>query len=377
MHRQGASFDTLSSHVAGHAEMTILSIVVLIVVIAAVKTTLLRSGAVLPSRSSTIAASLLLVGFVAATATMVARYALAPIRADTLAKHANAAIDAGQPATALRLLHQAELLAPGEASLLTQIARAGTLASRRGDFLDEHRGTLAGALASLEKAAELHPYDPDHPINLGRVLTIAASLGSDAAARQRLLERAVNHYARGVTLRPGSVIFRVEHAGALAHLGEAEAASKELKAATALDPGYAPGALMLAGLEHARAVAEFNAGRTSEARLHFEAALDSMTTLVAHGGGHLEAELAIASVYTRIGKGDDAMAVLEALVKRGDTAGAHEMLALLHLEAGRPELALTEAKRALQDVDEAYLPRAAATLRLVQSRIEATDDSAP
>jgi len=300
----------------------------------------------------------------------VARRALAPIRADTLAKQAAASLDRGQALPALELLSRASWLAPDEPAILTLVARATVLASRSSATVEAREKAFDAAVAALERAARLQPFDPDHAVNLGRVLTSAAALARDAETRRSLLERAERAYARGLELRPGSVLFQVEHAGVLVLLGRDEAAAGELRSALALDPGYETGAMMLASLERGQAVAALHDGREEEARRHLEAALTPLEGLLAEKGGDRTAERAVAALYARLGRGDEATAVLEGLVDGSEPAGVHEMLALLFLESGRSERALEEARTALRLATDPERPRAEALLELVRSRLD-------
>ena len=253
MQRRGASFEAISAQVALHAEFGVGAIVAVVLLLAVVLARGRPSGGDQPRFHPTFVVGVVITGFVITAAALVARPALAPIRADTIAKHAAVAIDRGQPLLALSLLSRASWLVPGEPSLMTLVARASVLASRLPVSAEGRRLTLDAAVAALERAAGLQPFDPDHPVNLGRVLIAAAALSGDTATRQTLLEHAESAYGSGLDLRPGSVLFRVEHAGVLAQLGRNQAAVDELTTALALDPGYEAGADMLAGLERVTA----------------------------------------------------------------------------------------------------------------------------
>ena len=371
MQHDGSGLGRLSEHVAGHAGAFCFAIVVLAFAVAVLLLWHERQRTGLrPARLALVGAVML--GFVAVVTTLLARQALAPIRADTLAKHAAALIEGNQPLAALRLLVTASWLAPGEPSLLTLVARA-TVLTTRAPLSPAGRLAAADAGAgALELAGRMQPLDPDHAVNLGRVLTSSAAIAADATARRALLERAERAYARGLDLRPGSVLFRVEHAGALARLGDDDAAAAELAAVLAVDPGYETGALMLAGLEHARAVAALRAGREAEARRHLEGALGALEGLLAQQGGHPVAERAVAALYARLGRGDQAVSALEGLVDGSEPASVHEMLALLHLEAGRTARAVAEAEAAVRGAGADGRPHAEATLALVRSRASKT-----
>ncbi len=370
MQRSGAGIEELSVFVAGHAEVFCAAVVAITFLLAAllVRVERERTSATTQRLAPVVLVNAVMLAFVAIVTVIVARQALAPIRADTFAKHAAAVIENNQPVPALRLLVRASWLAPGEPSLLTLVARATVLASRAPLSAAGRQTAVAAGVGALELAGRMQPFDPDHAVNLGRVLTSAAAIAPDATAQRALLEGAERAYARGLELRPGSVLFRVEHAGILAHLGRDEAAAAELAAVVAVDPGYDTGALMLASLEHARAVTALRAGREAEARSHLENALRALQALLVHAGGHPRAERAVAALYARLGRGDEAVAVLEGLVNGREPAEVHEMLALLHLEAGRPTRAVEEAETALRVAGTTGRPRAEATLALVRSR---------
>ena len=191
------------------------------------------------------------------------------------------------------------------------LARATVLASRTATALDTRERAFDAAVAALQRAARLQPWDPDHAVNLGRVLSSAAAWAPDVETRQSLLGRAERAYARGLELRPGSVLFQVEHAGVLVLLGRDEAAAAELRSALALYLGYETGAMMLASLERGRAVAALRNGREEEATHHLEAALAALEGLLAEKGGDRTADRAVAALYARLGPGDEATAVLK------------------------------------------------------------------
>lgn len=238
LQRDGATFEELSIHVAGHAGVVIAALVALTLVLAALLLVVRSVSGGRRLRGATLAVGALLIGFVVAAAASLASLALAPIRADTFVKHAVAALDRGQAVPALSLLSRASWIAPGEPSLLTHVARATVIASHQARSPEVRQAAVDAGVAALEQAARLQPFDPDHAINLGRVLTAAATLAGDPQIRRSLLERAENAFARGLEMRPGSVMFRVEHAGALVRIGRHEAAAAELGAALAADPGY-------------------------------------------------------------------------------------------------------------------------------------------
>jgi hypothetical protein len=238
LQREGATFEELSIHVAGHAGVAIATLVGLTLVLALLVLGGRSGRGERPPRAARAAVGALLIGFVVAAAASAASLVLAPIRADTFVKHAVAALDRGQALPALGLLSRASWLAPGEPSLLTHVARATVIASHQTRSPEVRQAAVDAGVAALEQAARLQPFDPDHAVNLGRVLTAAATLAGDAQIRHRLLERAESAFARGLEMRPGSVTFRVEHAGALARIGRHEAAAAELAAALAVDPGY-------------------------------------------------------------------------------------------------------------------------------------------
>ena len=368
MQREGASLEALSQVVAGHADVLVAGVVAAVLALAVLLVWRRPGGMAGISTPRFVAVGTVLAGFVAIAATLVAHHALAPIRADTYAKQAAASLDRGQPLPALELLSRASWNAPDEPAILTLVARATVLASRAAVSVEVRERALDAAVAALERAARLQPFDPDHAVNLGRVFASAATWAGDAETRQSLLGRAEHAYARGLELRPGSVLFRVEHAGVLVLLGHTEAAAVELRSALALDPGDETGAMMLASLERARAVAALGADREGEAERHFEAALAALQGLLEEKGGDRVAERAVAALYARLGRGDEATAVLEGLVDGSEPAEVHEMLALLYLEARNPTRALEEAETVVRLASARSRPRAEALLELVGSR---------
>ena len=219
LQREGASLETLSLLAAGHAEVLVAAVVVMVLVLAALLVWRRPRGSARTPLPSLAFVGVVLAGFVAIAAALVARQTLAPIRADTLAKQAAASLDRGQPLPALELLSRASWLAPDEPAVLTLVARATVLASRAAATVETRERAVDAGVAALERAARMQPWDPDHAVNLGRVLTSAAAWAPDMETRQRLLERAERAYARGLELRPGSVLFQVEHAGVLVLLG--------------------------------------------------------------------------------------------------------------------------------------------------------------
>lgn len=366
MRRDGAELELLVTAVTGHTGLLVGALVALVLALGAV---LARRGrprqrpAPAPAR---VAVLVVTAAFVAAAAALAARHALEPVRADTLAKHAAAALDRGQPLSALRLLARASWIAPDEPALLTLVARATVLASRAPSSTAARRRAVDAAVAALQRAAATQPLDPDHRVNLGRVLTIAAD-GESPPARADLLARAEREYSRGVDLRPGSVVFRAERAGVLVRLGRLEDAAAELRVALEADPGFPAGALMLAGLERVQAVTALRSGETERAMAHLAAALDALAGLLEHGAGEVDAELAITTAFARLARFSEVTPALEGLVDGGEPAEVHEILALLHLGAGRDARALEEAETAVRMAGPPARPRAEAVLELVRA----------
>jgi tetratricopeptide (TPR) repeat protein len=146
-----------------------------------------------------------------------------------------------------------------------------------------------------------------------------------------------------------------------------------------VDPGFVAGAMMLAGVEHTRGVAAQRSHLDAEAEGYFEAALRSLETLLAHGGGHRVVLQTIGLLYARLGRREEAFTMLQGLVDGTEPATVHETMALLHLEAGRPRRAIEEAEAAVRMATPSDRQRAGVILEQVRQRagLVAPDSTPP
>ena len=138
------------------------------------------------------------------------RTQLSPLRADVMVKHGAALLDAGRPEGALALLSEACRLAPREPQIFLMAGKTALAAARAAAGEEEKDSYLALAATHLARARELAPLDPDHTVNLARILIALADLAPDSAGRADLHRRAAEEYRHALRLRPCSAPLRAE-----------------------------------------------------------------------------------------------------------------------------------------------------------------------
>ncbi|HSN56100.1 MAG TPA: hypothetical protein VLT32_15605, partial [Candidatus Sulfomarinibacteraceae bacterium] len=158
MRRSGAGSLEHALHVSGHPVWVMVT-VLLLVVILGLRIAPAASGANQGRSRATllrITASGIAITVVAAM--VIARIAVAPVRADVLAKHGGALLAAGRSAEALAVLEHAVAVDPLQPAVhaLTGAAALGSAVSAPGE---ERRRLLARAGRAMERAAELAPLD--------------------------------------------------------------------------------------------------------------------------------------------------------------------------------------------------------------------------
>lgn len=299
-----------------------------------------------------------------------ARAVLVSIQADILVKQANRVVEQGNAPPALALFRRAHALAPEMTAPLTGIGRAGLRAVRAA--APAGGSLIAEGEEALQQAIRLQPLDPDHHVNLGRLLAGTADLAGDAAARRAWLDRAAEAYRRGIALRPGSVVFRTEFASALVRAGQAEAAVEELEAVAAVDPGWDQAAVLLARIQHLRAVGWLQRGRVDQAQDFLARAVQALSRLLAHqqaGEGGAPGGAAALSQASASELDTPPEAPGSRSPQPADLRG---LSALLHLARGEGDRALAEAELAARTGSGAERARAAATLELVRRYLAGT-----
>jgi len=90
----------------------------------------------------------------------------------------------------------------GYASLLENNATELANVVSQFDSSEDKRAKIQQALAALDKAGKLVPYDADVAILTGKANLLAAFLQDDSNARDALAEQAILHYERAIDLRP-------------------------------------------------------------------------------------------------------------------------------------------------------------------------------
>jgi tetratricopeptide (TPR) repeat protein/TolB-like protein len=238
----------------------------------------------------------------------------------------------------------------------------------------ERQGKTPAAQADLRRATDLDPDEDDYPFNLGLL-----------AMRSNNFAMAVENFREASERKPDSPEDRAFLIQSLEKAGKKEEAEEERTAAAdAFGPGAltsvradakkdepmrperikreldtaalrlqmelatsaAAGAAAQASADTTaahvrRARQELAAGRLDAAEAEFRSALRTdPNNAAAHRG--------LAELHRRRGKLDDAVKELEASLTARDSAAARTILARVYLELKKPELARTEAQRALK-----------------------------
>jgi tetratricopeptide (TPR) repeat protein len=203
---------------------------------------------------------------------VVGRYNIDPIRADSLLRVAKHLMKKHGAAAGIEILDRTVTLSPSEpmyqlirgSAALTAATTAGNITSRSRLFeLSE---------ASLRRAFQLAPLDPDHSANLARCLARQASSENDQRRKTELLERSNEHYDAAVRLRPGSVVFLNESGRLLLNLGRTSEAINRLERAVDLDPSFTEPYIALATIAERSADAAMLRGDATASLLRLEAA---------------------------------------------------------------------------------------------------------
>jgi tetratricopeptide (TPR) repeat protein len=232
----------------------------------------------------------------------------------------------------------------------------------------------AAAVADLRRAAELDPDEDDYPFNLGLL-----ALGSNDFAGAADYFREASGRAPDKAENRAWMILALEKAGkkaeadqerdtaaetfgpdalpavrldakkdSLVHLErvhtEMDTTALRLEIVSAGDSANAAAATAAADTPAAhirRGRQELSAGRVDAAENEFRAALSA-------DGGSASAHVGLAEIYRRRGKLDDSAKELQASLAVRDSAAVRTTLARVYLEQKKPDLARTEAERALK-----------------------------
>jgi tetratricopeptide (TPR) repeat protein len=209
-----------------------------------------------------------------AAVVVVERYHIDPIRADSLLRVANHLMKRGRAEVGLEILDRSVALSPREpmyqlvrgSAALTAATTAGDVAGRRRLFeLSE---------ASLRRAHELAPLDPDHSANLARCLARQASVEEDRRRKTELLEQSGEHYDAAIRLRPKSVVFLNESGRLLLNMGRTNEARNRLECAVELDPLFTEPYIALAAIAERSAAAARSRGDAAALLHRLEEAAD-------------------------------------------------------------------------------------------------------
>ncbi len=273
---------------------------------------------------------------------------LRPSRADAFLKNGNALAAAGRPRPAIELLERAAELDPAEPSHQLSLGTTAVAAAQSAAGPDDRAGLFAVAETAFVHARALAPLDPDHTQNLARLWVVQAQAAGDAERRTALLARAEREYAAALEMRPYSQQLVLEYVGVLEALGETDRVPELVERAVGLDPADVTASLKLASLRRRQADRARAAGdRQQEIRL-LDDAIEVIGRAYAADPGSEAVALALAAMYARAGRIEDALAAYQAVLDRfGEDSRAHRVMALLELSAGRPELALGHAERSL------------------------------
>ena len=188
--------------------------------------------------------------------------------------------------------------------------------------LDAEEGELADYLADLHRSAA--DLDRSGPLR-GRLGMAYHANGFDGAA-------AVT-YAQARALDPEEFLWPYLHGFVLAGSGDLEGGVRELDAALAIDPNYAP-----AWLQRATWLLDLDRlGDAAEAFARTLALDDAEVGVAAQAG--------LARVFIREGRGDEAVAVLEPLLARHGHPDLHRLLGRAYRVAGRSDEATAAIAR--------------------------------
>jgi tetratricopeptide (TPR) repeat protein len=276
------------------------------------------------------------------------RHVLPPRRADAHAHAAQVLQGRGRPDLAGPAIQAALRLDPAEPRLWLLDGRTALDAAAAAGPGETRRVWLARAEASLERARDLAPLDPDHAANVARGHLTRADLGESPDASTEV-RRALVAYGEALRLRPHFPPVALEVGLALERLGQHDAARARVEQAGALAPRWPEPRLALAGLHRAAAARAEGAGQAGAARARRADAARVLDDLLAERPGLPGAERLRAAVLADQGRRQEAVAAYGRLLARhGDDLDAHWALARLHLAAGRPDLGLPHAEAALR-----------------------------
>ena len=206
----------------------------------------------LPNRNSTPATVVLapLAGFLALGVALTAIY----IGSRSADAHRNL-VQAATPAKALALLAEATELAPREDEYWYLHGRTALLAARSQASQGERAGMRAIARASLERALQISPFNPNHLISLARLNFDMAQDTEDPTDRNAIANRSDNYSAAALRLNPHDarwwqnwavLDYEVFH--------DYAAAAEKLKRALNEDPTNSRSLVLLGNVSAARAL---------------------------------------------------------------------------------------------------------------------------
>jgi len=209
-----------------------------------------------------------------AAVVVVERYHIDPIRADSLLRVTNHLIKRGRAEAGLEILDRTVALSPREPMYqLVRGSAALTAATTAGDVASRSR-LFELSEASLRRAYELAPLDPDHSANLARCLARQASVEEDRRRKTELLKRSGEHYDAAIRLRPKSVVFLNESGRLLLNMGRTSEARNRLERAVDLDPSFTEPYIALAAIAERSAVTARSQGDASSSLRRLEEAAD-------------------------------------------------------------------------------------------------------
>jgi len=205
---------------------------------------------------------------------VVERYNIDPIRADSLLRVGNHLLTRDRVEAGLEILDRTVALSPREPMYhLVRGSFALKAAMTAGDVASRSR-LFKISEASLRRAIQLAPLDPDHSANLARCLARQASVEDDRVRKTEFVERSSEHYDAAIRLRPKSVVFLNESGRLLLNMGRTGEALNRLERAVELDPTFTEPYIALAMIAERSAATARSRGDATVSLRHLVAAAD-------------------------------------------------------------------------------------------------------
>ncbi|MFQ5745059.1 MAG: hypothetical protein ACE5HV_15955, partial [Acidobacteriota bacterium] len=267
---------------------------------------------------------------------------LRAIEADIFFKQAKAATAAGSYGASVALHQRAITFRPGEDSYRYGLGNAFLQWAEATEDPEMRETRFGRAADHFREAAELSPLNAAHEANLARLFLRWGTFGARPAERQEKWRDAERHYRRAVELQPRSARYYAESARLAQLRGDNDLALQRFRQSLALDPTEGETYLWLAGLLERRGAAV--PGPAGAADLSDPGQLLTRLPWI----DLYDAYTALSAYYSQAGNLQEAILASSRMVQlRPDNPLGHRSLAHLYDRAGRTDLALAHARRAL------------------------------